>query len=112
MVAENAERVIVMYAGTVMEDGPTRQVIDRPRHPYTRALLRSIPRYRAKGAPLAAMRGGIAAPGALPAGCIFHPRCKYAIAGRCDSLEPTLEKVSDDRSVRCVRWREIADEAV
>jgi oligopeptide transport system ATP-binding protein len=111
VVAENAERVIVMYAGTVMEDGPTRAVIDQPRHPYTRALLRSIPRYEAKGNRLAVMPGSVATPGALPRGCIFHPRCRYAVAGRCDRIEPALENASDQRSVRCLRWREIAEAA-
>jgi oligopeptide/dipeptide ABC transporter ATP-binding protein len=112
VVAENADRVIVMYAGTVMEDGPTRQVIDRPRHPYTRALLRSIPRYRDRNMHLAVIPGTVATPGSLPQGCVFHPRCEYAVAGRCDIGEPALEKISDERSVRCLRWREIENGAV
>jgi oligopeptide/dipeptide ABC transporter ATP-binding protein len=107
VVAQNSERVAVMYAGVVMEDGPTREVLERPAHPYTSALLRSRPQYALRGAPLKPIGGSVPELGRLPRGCVFHPRCAHFEAGRCDVAEPLLEQVRPGHAARCVRWREL-----
>ncbi len=111
VVAEIADRVAVMYAGRIVEEGTVAALFARPRHPYTRALLRSLPRLDRSGAtapaaPLEAIGGQMPSPTALPPGCAFAPRCAFAEA-RCSAAVPPLEAVADG-AVRCVRWREIA----
>lgn len=78
VVGESCERVAVMYAGRIVETGPVREVLKRPRHPYTRALLRSRPGGSPPGTALPAIPGSVPPPGARPAGCAFHPRCERA----------------------------------
>ena len=73
-----ADRVAVMYAGQVVEQGPVGSVLSSPRHPYTRALVASVPRMGAVKPELASLPGGVPAPGAWPDGCRFHPRCPVA----------------------------------
>ncbi len=75
VIAETADRVAVLYAGRLVESGPVREVLHAPRHPYTAGLMASIPRLGAVGARLAQIDGAMPRPGALPAGCAFHPRC-------------------------------------
>jgi oligopeptide transport system ATP-binding protein len=111
VVSEIADRVLVMYAGKAVEAGPVAEVFRAPRMPYTMSLLQSLPRLgqaRSRGQRLQAIPGNVPNPTAPPAGCAFHPRCGFFQAGRCDAQEPPLEMISDDRSARCVRWREIA----
>jgi oligopeptide transport system ATP-binding protein len=110
VVAEIAQRTMVMYAGQIVEAGPVREVFHTPRMPYTRALLDSLPRLArgAAGARLTAIPGQVPSPWALPSGCAFHPRCRYALAGLCDGRAPALEACTDERVVRCLRWTEIA----
>jgi oligopeptide transport system ATP-binding protein len=110
VVAELADRMIVMYAGRVVETGPVRDVFTSPRMPYTQHLLRSLPRLddpRRAGEPLEAIPGNLPNATALPRGCSFHPRCRHHASGICDSLLPRLEPCAPDRLVRCARWREI-----
>jgi oligopeptide/dipeptide ABC transporter ATP-binding protein len=102
VVAAMASRVVVMYAGQVVEEAPARELFLRPRHPYTRLLLAVAPRVREKRPRLSAIAGSIPAPSALPVGCRFHPRCPDAIA-LCREAAPTLEAHGADRHVRC--WR-------
>jgi oligopeptide transport system ATP-binding protein len=114
VVSEIADRVLVMYAGKAVEAGSVADVFRVPRMPYTMSLLQSLPRLgqtRARGQRLRAIPGNVPNPTALPAGCAFHPRCGFFQAGRCDAQEPPLEAVGGDRSVRCLRWREIAGAA-
>jgi len=106
VVAEMADRVVVMYAGRVMEEAPVRQLYKSPRHPYTRALLASIPSGLVKGR-LAVIPGSVPPPFATPPGCPFHPRCSFAL-DVCRNVVPELEIVEGEHSVRCHRWREIA----
>jgi len=88
----------VMYAGRIVQTGPTRALLEHPSHPYTRALVESMPRtIGARGARLKAIGGEPPSPDALPAGCKFHPRCAFAIA-RCAADEPALEAVGNTRS--------------
>jgi oligopeptide/dipeptide ABC transporter ATP-binding protein len=111
VVAEIADRVAVMYAGRIVEEGGVEAVFDQPRHPYTRALLRSLPRMdrSGKGAvvKLEAIAGQVPSPLALPPGCSFAPRCGFA-QPRCIQTAPALDPVPGGQSVRCLRWREIA----
>ncbi|MGA5535030.1 ABC transporter ATP-binding protein [Mycolicibacterium nivoides] len=90
-VSELADRVVVMYAGAVIEAGPTALVLNRPRHPYTAALLRSRPALGAVAQRGAVLSGSVPLPGQWPAGCRFHPRCPYGDNERCHHERPQLE---------------------
>jgi peptide/nickel transport system permease protein len=105
VVSEIADRVCVMYAGEIVEEGPVAEVFARPRHPYTAALLASAP--ETDGAPLSAIPGTVPPPHALPAGCSFAPRCGQATEG-CHSERPAFVEIGPARASRCLRWREIA----
>jgi peptide/nickel transport system ATP-binding protein len=107
VVAEMADRVVVMYAGRVVEEAPVRELYRSPRHPYTRALLTSIPRVETgpRGR-LAVIPGTVPPPFATPPGCPFHPRCAFT-ADVCRTVVPELETVEGPHRVRCHRWREI-----
>jgi peptide/nickel transport system ATP-binding protein len=109
VVAEIADRVAVMYAGRIVESGPVRGLFARPLHPYTQALLRSLPCIE-PGAPegdLVAIRGQVPSPLSLPPGCTFAPRC-LRVRPQCVASVPPLEAASGGASVACLRWREIA----
>jgi oligopeptide transport system ATP-binding protein len=113
VAAEIADRIIVMYAGRTVEEGPTEAVFRRPRMPYTRGLLHSVPRLGAARDPdfeLQSMAGNIPDAMDLPAGCAFHPRCPGFVRGRCDVRVPPYESCGPDCWVRCVRWRELAED--
>ncbi|MBX3693697.1 MAG: ABC transporter ATP-binding protein [Steroidobacteraceae bacterium] len=100
VVSRLADRMLVMYAGRVVEEGPTERVVGSPRHPYTAALLDCIPRLDdPPDAPLAPIEGQPPSPRSLPAGCAFHPRCPRAEA-RCRVERPELARDAD-RAVAC-----------
>ena len=105
VVAEIADRVAVMYAGEVVEDGPASKVLADPRHPYTAALLASAP--RDDGSLPEAIPGQVPLPHALPPGCAFAPRCSRCMP-LCEQGAPPLEAFREDRHTRCFRWRELA----
>ena len=110
VVAEIADRVMVMYGGRLVEEADTEPLFDKPLMPYTAALLDSVPRMDMAGRRdivLDAIRGSVPDPGHLPPGCAFHPRCNFFVAGRCDTAQPPLETAGLDHRVRCVRWGEI-----
>jgi oligopeptide transport system ATP-binding protein len=91
VVAGIADYVVVMYAGRIVERGPVKRVLKSPRHPYTQALLASMPRVDEAGhQPLQAIAGQPPNPRRLPNGCAFHPRCEYADA-TCRDVRPALE---------------------
>jgi oligopeptide/dipeptide ABC transporter ATP-binding protein len=95
-----ADRVSIFYAGRVVESGPRASVLQQPRHPYTRALLDALPHpERVREGPLVAIPGSPPHPGAIPAGCPFHPRCAYAIES-CRTEVPPLAPV-DSRVLAC-----------
>jgi peptide/nickel transport system ATP-binding protein len=102
VVAEMATDVVVMYLGRVVEQAPVDAIFHDPKHPYTRALLRSIPRIRARTRErLTPIAGAIPHPYDRPTGCPFHPRCVEFMAGRCDREAPTLRPVGDHHAVSC-----------
>lgn len=89
VIAQMADDVAVMYLGKVVEFAPVAKLFKSPEHPYTRALLRSVPNLRATPRErLATIGGAVPHPGARPTGCSFHPRCAEIIAGRCASEAP------------------------
>ncbi|MEK6607152.1 MAG: ABC transporter ATP-binding protein [Myxococcota bacterium] len=101
VVAGMADRVAVMYAGRVIESGPAEDVFVRPRHPYTLGLLRSRPRIDAtRGEPLWSIPGAPPAPGRVPAGCPFQPRCSFAVDA-CRALYPPARTVGEGHTVSC-----------
>jgi oligopeptide/dipeptide ABC transporter ATP-binding protein len=110
VVAEIADRVAVMYAGRLVETADVLALFDHPRHPYTAALLRSLPRLcRGEAAPagaLEAIPGQIPSPFERPPGCPFAPRCGFA-RPRCTETVPPLEVTPGGQAVRCIRRREI-----
>jgi peptide/nickel transport system ATP-binding protein len=102
VVAEMATDVAVMYLGRVVEQAPVDAIFHAPRHPYTRALLRSIPRMRVRSPErLTAIAGAVPHPYDRPTGCPFHPRCESFMAGTCDRRAPSLRPVGDQHAVSC-----------
>nr|WP_254409856.1 ABC transporter ATP-binding protein [Streptomyces sp. AC495_CC817] len=119
VVRDHADRVLVMYAGRQVEQGPTRRVLDRPRAPYTAGLLASLPPGEngpgvaapargtaARRRRLPAIPGSPPAPDARPPGCAFAPRCPLA-EDRCHREDPVLWPVGDGHEVSCHRWDDV-----
>jgi peptide/nickel transport system ATP-binding protein len=101
VVADMADRVLVMYAGRIVETAPVEGLFASPRHPYTRLLLQSLPRLdHEPKARLPIIEGTVPGAGAWPAGCRFAPRCPLATA-RCREVEPELSLLGDGRAVAC-----------
>jgi oligopeptide/dipeptide ABC transporter ATP-binding protein len=91
VIAQVADYVVVMYLGLVMEQGAVDDIFHAPKHPYTQALLRSIPSINSTPhEELPTISGSIPHPFNKPRGCPFHPRCEQAIPGRCDERTPAL----------------------
>jgi len=99
VVAETARRVIVMYAGQVVETGPVPGIFEAPRHPYTQALLAALPERNRDRARLEAIPGVVPGQYDRPRGCLLHPRCAYALE-RCRAERPLLSG-PQGRQVRC-----------
>ncbi len=108
VVAELCQKVIVMYAGEVAEQGTAADIFLRPRHPYTSGLLAAIPKPGLRSdRRLESIPGSIPAPGSWPAGCRFHDRCPHREPGRCDSRHPDLTPAGPANEARCLRTSEI-----
>ncbi len=102
VVAEVADRVAVMYAGRIVETGTVSALFGNPRHPYTRALLESLPRLDSSGIRLDPIPGQPPVPGALPSGCPFHPRCRMGEGrNRCAEEEPALRDLGTGQAAAC-----------
>src|SRR5258708_22130706 len=104
VVAETAQRVVVMYAGLVVEEASVEQLFENPRHPYTQGLIRSIPRADRGGggkARLEAIAGAVPSLLEPPPGCRFAPRCRFAIAV-CREATPPLREVAPGHKAACV----------
>ena len=104
VVAEIADDVVVMYLGRVAEQADVKTIFQSPRHPYTRALMRSIPRLGGSREPLEAIRGMVPHPFRRPSGCNFHPRCPEVMVGRCEHTDPALQTFEDGGQVRCLLY--------
>ncbi|MEV0289594.1 MULTISPECIES: ABC transporter ATP-binding protein [unclassified Kribbella] len=106
VAAQVADEVAVMYLGEVVEHGPALSVLSDPKHPYTQALVRSVPRLGQRGqGRLAAVRGTVPPPYERPSGCRFHPRCDAFMAGKCDLTVPARVR-ADDTDVACLLYGE------
>jgi oligopeptide/dipeptide ABC transporter ATP-binding protein len=101
IVGEIADRVAVMYAGQIVELAPARELLRRPLHPYTRALMNSVPKLSGGATRLSAIPGNVPRIGNFPAGCRFYPRCPSA-KPECANTMPELVEVEPKRWVRCL----------
>lgn len=102
VVAEMADHVVVMYLGRVVEEGPVDDIFHAPKHPYTQALLRSIPSIESTPrVKLPTISGSVPHPYNRPTGCPFHPRCTAFMPGTCDVKEPALAMVNERQKVSC-----------
>ena len=111
VVMEVADRVCVMYAGRIVESGETGPVFEHPAHPYTEALLRSVPQAALRGSDLQTIPGSPPSPARVPTGCAFHPRCRLAVEA-CRSVLPPLIDIGDGRRVACIRSEELLGHAI
>ena len=99
LVAEAAHRIIVMYAGQVVEEGSATDIFQQPKHPYTQALLRSLPEFAEGKSRLQSLSGVVPGKYDRPLGCLLNPRCPYATE-HCRQVEPELHQLGD-RRVKC-----------
>ncbi|MEM7126904.1 MAG: ABC transporter ATP-binding protein [Chloroflexota bacterium] len=109
VIAQMVDHVIVMYLGEAVETADVETIFYEPKHPYTQALLQSIPRLGAKSleeeaGPLSAIHGSVPDPYSVPKGCPFHPRCRQAIKGVCDEKPAPFLDLGDGHKVRCVLY--------
>lgn len=108
VIAQVAHYVVVMYLGLVMEQGPVDDIFHAPKHPYTQALLRSIPSMASTPrAALPTISGSIPHPFNKPRGCPFHPRCPQAMPGKCDQHAPVLQPIGDRQLVSCFLYHDV-----
>lgn len=109
VVARICDRIAVMYAGEIVEIAPTRDLFKRPRHPYSLSLLGCVPHFdlSAEKRTLVTIRGAIPHLDELPVGCIFAPRCHFALE-ECSVSPPPLIEIDAGRSCACYRWAEVS----
>ena len=100
VVAEMCSRVIVMYAGKIVEEAPVSELFNHPTHPYTQGLIASVPKLGSGVKVLPSIPGSVPDLASMPKGCRFAPRCKYATA-KCHEMEPELVTVGENQRCRC-----------
>lgn len=100
VVAETCERVVVMYAGQIVEEAPVLEIFQNPQHPYTKGLIQSVPDMRYKKDSLYSIPGNVPKPGSIKQGCRFAPRCEFAF-DRCFAENPALYETSATHVSRC-----------
>lgn len=105
VVAETCQRIIVMYAGKVVEEGDVYSIFEDPKHPYTQGLLRSVPSIEAKRDKLESIPGIVPNPLNMPKGCRFAPRCSKAME-ICKEKQPELTVLGEERTVRCFLYEQ------
>jgi peptide/nickel transport system permease protein len=110
VIADIAERVVLMYAGQVAEQAEIHDIFHHPLHPYTQALLASNPQHAPGAETLPTIPGTVPKPGNWPAGCHFHPRCTYA-TGECRQGRIPLEHPTPSRETRCIHYQELVADA-
>ena len=103
VVAEIADEVAVMYLGRVVEQSDVHTIFHNPKHPYTKALMESIPRIAAEKSELKAIKGMVPSPFRRPTGCTFHPRCRERI-DQCEHIVPVETHISENHTVRCLLY--------
>jgi len=107
VIASMADEIVVMYMGKQVERAKVVDLFYHPKHPYTQALLQSVPRLGPKtGARLASIEGMVPDPLNLPTGCVFHPRCPAFMPGKCDKLIPSWNKVGENHWASCLLYEE------
>jgi len=104
VVAEIADDVAVMYLGNVVEFSDVDTIFNAPKHPYTQALLESMPKISAERQSLTPIKGMIPSPSDRPQGCPFHPRCIYAVRGVCDHTQPQPTQLAAHHETRCLMY--------
>ena len=110
VVAGLADRVLVMYAGREVEQGTVDEIFYGTGHPYTLGLMSSLPRLDdVEGDPLRPIPGAPPSLLRVPSGCAFHPRCEFAVPGRCDTDDPVVRPVSGTHASACLRYDEVPE---
>ncbi|TPE68174.1 ABC transporter ATP-binding protein [Halalkalibacterium halodurans] len=109
VVAELCNRVVVMYAGQVVEEGDVRMILKHPKHPYTKGLLKSLPKIHEQSKRLYSIPGVVPKPGTVGHGCRFAARCEVAFE-RCKTTAPQLQQVATGHQCRCFLYEERGDE--
>jgi len=104
VVAEIADDVAVMYLGNVVEQADVDMIFNNPKHPYTKALLRSIPKIEVEPGELSPIEGMVPSPFERPDGCPFHPRCENSIKGLCDVIAPETIAINSEHHARCLMY--------
>jgi oligopeptide/dipeptide ABC transporter ATP-binding protein len=110
VVAEIADDVAVMYLGRIVERSDADTVFNDPQHPYTQALLRSVPKIAMKREELDPIKGMVPSPFRRPSGCTFHPRCAQRMA-HCNQIEPAATQLSENHTVRCLLYENVMETA-
>ncbi|MGB3101469.1 MAG: oligopeptide/dipeptide ABC transporter ATP-binding protein, partial [Psychrobacillus psychrotolerans] len=105
VVAETCERVVVMYAGKVVEEGTVDTIFNNPQHPYTKGLIASVPDMRYKKQRLYSIPGSVPKPGSIKQGCRFAARCEFVV-GRCTEENPPLYETAEGHKTRCFLYDE------
>jgi len=109
VVAEMADRVVVMYAGQVVEEASVHELFRNPRHPYTTGLLGSLPKLDEQREELDSIQGSVPNPLNMPDGCAFHPRCPLA-SEQCRTMKPQLEEIVPGHWARCLHASGVMDQ--